>query len=576
MKLNGLYEGESASDRSSPACGTLSYQKAAPVLRLHLAAALLLCSGAAAAISGGEDAPETVITYATVQVNGASGTLVASNLVVTNGHVAAVPLPDMSPRFSRTNGHDPALWHPIPSPGVQVFIGAATMRADLTRRDIFSAPRTQLVMHDVNGGELLSGDQIGLKLRNHFLFVDGGRIGGELRLDGLYNRFGPWQTLRISKRSGSAGSRIRNGDRITLQALDGSYLGAAAGDRFLRADAWTPAVRHEFVAYTLEGRGPLSADPINHGGRVVITTPDVPMRAIQAPYAITANRIATPGFDDIALLELAEAVPSGVARPVPLKLRLEPGEGLNLDAYYLRTPMDFAGYGLMSGRTAPVWRQQAQASGARRETPNPFNDPELASRYSGISSASTQPGDSGGSWFADTPTGRMLVGITQQTGNNFLSPMFRGGYDTLNDSKPDVHAWFSMFLGDHDCTAVTNETGLRRQRGTDIGASTVCRFGAQASPFAVAYPDATRPLPGEDCLAIDPARLFLQRPTAPEGAGINAWVLSQGASRHLQVPGTWQQSYTRGAHLIRYLQSAGLNRICYSNRPNPNLVYFRP
>lgn len=576
MKLYRSNHDASAPSRLLSAAVTMSCRKGLISLRFPLAVALALSAGTATAISGGEDAPDTVLANATVHVNGASGTLVTPSLVVTNGHVAAVPLPDMSPRFSRKNGHDPALWHPIPSPGVQVFIGAATMRADLTRRSIFSAPRTQLVLHDVNGGELLSGDQIGLKLRNHYLFVDGGRVGGELRLDALYNRFGPWQTLRISKRSGSAGSRIHNGDRITLQALDGSYLGAATGDRFLRADAWTPAARHEFVAYTLEGRGPLSADPINHGGRLVITTLESPMRAVQAPYAVSANRIATPGFDDIALLELAEPVPAGVAQPVPLKLRLEPGEGLSLDAYYLRTPMDFAGYGLMSGRVAPVWRQQAQASGARRETPNPLNDPGLATRYSGISSASTQSGDSGGSWFADTPAGRRLVGITQQTGNNFLSPMFRGGYDDMNDSKPDVHAWFSMFLGDHDCTAVASETGLRRQRGIDLGASTVCRFGAQASPFAVAYPDATRSLPGEDCLALDPSRLFLQRPTAPEGAGVNAWVLSEGPARRLQVPGTWQQSYNRGAYLISYLQSQGLNRICFSNRPNPNLVYFRP
>jgi hypothetical protein len=110
-----------------------------------------------------------------------------------------------------------------------------------------------------------------------------------------------------------------------------------------------------------------------------------------------------------------------------------------------------------------------------------------------------------------------------------------------------------------------------RQRAEQIDAAVGCRFGAAGAPFAVACLDLTERLPDEDCLAFDPANLSLRRPDTSEGTGSDAWALVDGGQRMLCIDGSWQQSYDRGSYLISFLQATGTNRICFVNRPKPDL-----
>lgn len=540
-------------------------------------AVLLTFAGTpSAALIGGVDSPDTPVANATVNVNGASGTLVAPDLVVTNGHVTGVPIPPARPAFSRTNAHDVALWHSIPAANpVTVSIGAPA-RVLLTRSNPFTSPRTRWEIHDADGGSLLDGDLIGLKTHGYFAFVNGGRRGGDLRIDAIRNRFAEWQTLTLEKVSGSEGDRIRGGDRIALKARDGSYLAAARRNGPVVADAAVRAARHEFTILTFGGRGAMSNDVINDGGTVAVGSADSGAGFMQAPYRLEGEAIATPGYDDIALVRLAEPVPESLAVPVPMKLRLDAGDAPTIEEFYRRASLRVAGYGLVAGRAPASWRQEAAAGNAVRETPGRDG---LSSRYSARSAGrvDTQPGDSGGSWFVRSPRGLRLVGITQQTGNKFLTPMYRGGMDSDSNSKPDLHAWFSMFMEDDDCVAAAAERGLSREIALRIGARTVCRFGDAGAPFAVAYADAGRSSDGADCRTFDAAGLSLRRPDSPEGAGtdMTTWRLTAGSRQLMGIEGTWQQAYTRAAYLLSFLQRRGMNTICYSNRPDPSLTYFR-
>jgi len=533
--------------------------------------ALLFSAETAQGIVGGSDSPDNAIANATVNVNGASGTLIAPDLVVTNGHVANVDLPASIPPFSRTNQHDPAIWHPLIRGQVNVFIGAPNLRINTTRSNALNSPRTRFTLDDRNGGNLMSGDIIGLKSDGHYLFVDGGAIGGDLRLDRFFERWGPWQALRINKVSGSEGSVIRGGDLVTLQAADGSFIAVERLGGIANANSFTSQQSHQFTVISFEGRGPLSSDPITHGGRLGLASTTAAIGWLQAPFKVIGSAIATPGYDDIALVRLAEPVSANVATPVPMKLRLLPGEAITLNAFYRSVNMSVVGYGLVSGGTAPRIRQQALVGNARRVESHPIS----LYTASETGRAFTQSGDSGGSWFWDSPQGRRLVGITQQTNNNFISPLLRGGRDLEGNSKPDLHAWFSQFTTDDDCVAVNSESGLIRSRGRAVGANIVCRFGDFSSPYAVAYPNATQSVNDEDCLDLNPRNLTLLRPANPEGSGSEDWIVVDGAFRLLAVKGSWQQSYTRGAYLINYIQRTGMNKMCFTNRPNARLTYFR-
>lgn len=134
-------------------------------------AGLVLSHESAMAVVGGQDSPDTPLANATVSVNGASGTLVSNNIVVTNGHVTNVVPPPMSPPFSRTNAHDPGQWHPLRTGQVNVFLGAPNLRMTTTRRDALTSPRTRLTLDDRNRGDFVSGDTIGLTVAGGTIFL---------------------------------------------------------------------------------------------------------------------------------------------------------------------------------------------------------------------------------------------------------------------------------------------------------------------------------------------------------------------------------------------------------------------
>jgi hypothetical protein len=340
------------------------------------------------------------------------------------------------------------------------------------------------------------------------------------------------------------------------------------------AESTARAVRHEFTILTFDGRGALSNDVIEGGATVAIGAASSGVGFMQAPYRTEGAAIAMPGYEDLVLIRLREGVPEAVARPAPIKLRLGPGDPQTIDDFYRHAALTVAGYDLMAGGVEPMRRQQAAAENAVRETAD--SKAGLHTRYSPRSAGgvSTRPADHGGGWFVQTPRGLRLAGITQQSGNRFLTPMYRGGADSTSRSKPDLHAWFSMLLADDDCVAVGEEGGLIRETGVRLGAGAVCRFGDAGAPFAVAYIGAGG-APGAECVTFDPARLSLRRPDAPEGPGSTTWTLVDGSRQLMGIEGTWQQAYVRGAYVISFLQRRGMNRVCVSNTPNSSLTYFR-
>lgn len=535
-------------------------------------AGLVLSHESAMAVVGGQDSPDTPLANATVSVNGASGTLVSNNIVVTNGHVTNVVPPPMSPPFSRTNAHDPGQWHPLRTGQVNVFLGAPNLRMTTTRRDALTSPRTRLTLDDRNRGDFVSGDTIGLTVAGgHYLFVDGGVFGGDLRVDPQFNRYAAWQALRVTKVSGSAGPVIRGGDKVTIATTDGSMLSRNNGDGFVTANNFTAGADAEWTVVSFGPGGPISTEPIRHGAQFGLASSVPDLGYLQAPVKMEATSIATPGFDDIAMVRLAQPVPPALAVPVPMKLRLGAGDGGSLEAFYRSANLRVAGYGLVAGRAGARIRQEAVVGNAVREQDHPIT------RYTarGAGRAITQSGDSGGSFFVETPAGRRLVGITQQENNNFISPLLRGGFDLENNSKPDLHAWFSQFLADDDCVETASESGIVKERGQAIQSARVCRFGGDGKPYAVAYVNAARALPNEDCIGFTASNLTLRRPSSPEGTGSNAWVVMSGNVALLAVEGSWQQSYTRGSYLIDFLRRGAMSKMCFTNRPNPRLVYFR-
>ena len=526
--------------------------------------------------AGASDSPDTPVANATVRVNDGSGTLIAPDLVLTNGHVAQVPIPPARPPFSRTDAHDPARWYAIPNTNtVTVLIGADPGRVVLTTSAPLTSPRTRWEIHDADGGTLLDGDFIGLKTSGHFAFVDGGRRGGEVRIDPLRDRFAEWQVLTLEKVSGSSGATIRGGDHIALKANDGSYLAATQSNGLMVADSTARAARHEFAILTFDERGAHSEDVIEGGGTVAIGAVSPGVGFMQAPYRVEGIAIATPGYDDLAVIRLRERVPDDIARPVPIKLRLGPGDPETIDDFYQRAALTVAGYGLMAGAAEPIRRQQATVGNALRETAG--RTAGLSTKYSAQSAGrvSTQTGAHGGSWFVETPRGLRLAGITHGSNNRFLTPMYRGGSDSAARSKPDLHAWFSMLLADDDCVAADETRGPIRETAMALGARDVCRFGDAGAPFAVAYPGALGNSAGAECVTFDPARLSLRRPDAPEGPGSTTWTLVEGRRPLMRIEGTWQQAYLRGAYLISFLERREMNQACFSKEPNTPLTYFR-
>lgn len=531
---------------------------------LAVALAASVAAHDASAIMNGADSPDTNEENSTVCVNGAtrlqgSGTLIAPDLVVTNGHVAAVPLPPMSPPFASTDAHDPALWHPITgSSPVFVMVGPScqgTITVGAQR-----GTRTRLTISQ--SGPVSNRARIDLTAQGYFASIDGStlRMSSEKLAP---NRSAPSGALfQIVKAAGTPGSDIYGNDRVTLTTADGRYLGVPAGASRVTVDSRERAPHHEFIVRLRDG----SARPLGRGEPFELEIGSGG-QFLQVPFRAEATRIATPGFDDVAILKLATPVPPDVARHARIKLRVDIREATSVRDFYARANMTVLGFGLVNGGARATTRQKGTVGAAAPADP--------PSRYNARSPGpATQLGDSGGSWFIDTPLGRRLVGITQQTSNTFISPMSRGGLDTNRRSKPDLHAWFSMILNDDDCVPAASERGLRRDVADKVGATSICRFGEQGSPYAVAY-DAKRTFFGEACRSFDPKRLTMQRPSRPEGSGADQWVLAEGTASLLPIEGTWQQSYTRGIYLIDYLQRASVTKLCRTALGNPPLTYFR-
>src|SRR5688572_9645485 len=80
---------------------------------------------------------------------------------------------------------------------------------------------------DINGGELLSGDQVRLQTQNRRNFV-GAAGQGLASIDATATQAGANETF-VLRRVDGAGS-VRSGDGVRLQANNGSYVTPRGGD----------------------------------------------------------------------------------------------------------------------------------------------------------------------------------------------------------------------------------------------------------------------------------------------------------------------------------------------------------
>src|SRR5439155_13447741 len=90
---------------------------------------------------------------------------------------------------------------------------------------------------DINGGDLMDGDQIYLQINGFYLEADfGGGFGCNLSNTNQYSS----EVFTVEKRSGAPGSRILNADRITFRTIGNYYLVAIyGGGPDLKADSMT-------------------------------------------------------------------------------------------------------------------------------------------------------------------------------------------------------------------------------------------------------------------------------------------------------------------------------------------------
>jgi len=515
-------------------------------------------------LRGGSPSPDIPRTNAAVNVNGASGTLVAPDIALTNGHVVGVTV-SATPPFSVTNVPYPDRWYPIP-PGNQIRVTFGRLQygrsvVDTMGRGLNS--RTRMVLDDRNGGTLEDGDEIGIKTSNErYLFVRGGADGGRVEIDDLYRRYDAWQRMTIERVDGSG--TVRAFDKVALRAADGSYIASRGRRRasWAQASGSIRGPEHEFTILRVGGPGPL-----RHGDSFGLVAPRVSGGGwMQYPFLVFARQITFPGYDDLVLLRLDTTIPRDVAEPVTV-MTTPPAEEPVMSKFYRDETFSVHGFGQVDGGTAAAGRQQGQFTNAR------LTGPTSVYSASAVTGAGIMCGDSGSGWLWN---GR-LVGVTQRggcgpggfTGGMFISSMSAGGVDPGGLSKPDLTAWYGIHLDIDDCGPVTSWHRSSNPIYGRTGSTEVCRFGG-SDPYAVALFGGSDD--GADCLAIDPAALSLGRPSGTE----TRWLLRQGNRRHLMIPGSWQQSYTRGAYLIDFARRRNLTKMCFDRRPNPGLVYLRP
>lgn len=152
------------------------------------------------------------------------------------------------------------------------------------------------------------------------------------------------------------------------------------------------------------------------------------------------------GYEDIALLRLAEPVPSSVALPIP-PLTRTPG-GVGLDAWLRAQTFEMVGWGGTdaAGAVMPRYRQSATA----RYAAFPLNaDQPNKMRVRGDGCATVIPGDSGGPLLVRYDGLLRIVGEAQgeeSCGGRHTLTLATGGLDTRGDSKPDVASWLETEL----------------------------------------------------------------------------------------------------------------------------------
>ncbi len=78
---------------------------------------------------------------------------------------------------------------------------------------------------DLNGGDLMSGDQVNLQLGNWYVSAE---LGGNDAVNVNRTVASIWETFTIYKQSGSPGSRIMHGDRVAFLTYDGQHYIEAA------------------------------------------------------------------------------------------------------------------------------------------------------------------------------------------------------------------------------------------------------------------------------------------------------------------------------------------------------------
>lgn len=397
-----------------------------------------------AAIDKGKDDPDNATNNAVVWVNGASGTLVAPNLVLTAGHCIKHPNPGSVPVVNG-NWETPGKWYAL-TYEVQVQVGPDPVgKVQANLKGI--GPWEYFKIGGPNRGQPIKNhDKITLQTSTpNRLFYLCAEYGGKTFVVSNRASAADWETFEIY--AAGAGT-VKTVTKIRLLTKGGFFV----------VDPTTGLVRANGLPRTATGRGfpdnsefEISKGPLTPVGGEVKDGDTITLKAPTGKYVganqggggylfqVKATHYCIAGQADIVMLKLEKPVPASMATSMKVATTVPPG--IKWDTAKFR----MVGYGgiINSGGGKHLVRQTGDASHGKLT-------PTVATQMTvkGDGGAVTEPGDSG----SPLIMGESVIGVNQGFNDGSISRYtttfhrggVRGGDGIIS---PDIGAWLNTLLG---------------------------------------------------------------------------------------------------------------------------------
>lgn len=408
-----------------------------------------LSTSSSFAVTNARDDVNTPEANAVVNVDGCTGTLITSTVVLTVGHCVVGhgrnPAPHSYPEVN-DNWEQPGVWYELPFPR---SIGFGNDEAGVNANRNRLGPWEAFTIVDKNGDSLVSGDQVNWRTSGSYYLV--AENNGGTYLAATRTVPSTWETFTVEKIAGSAGSAIRHGDVIAIVYSNGKskwYVTAeGGGGSILNVNrTW----RREWEAFTLERVAGQPGQPVQAGDRIALRAANGQYVTAENggggfTYRVTATHYSIAGWADIALLQLEHPVPLSIARPMTVLTRLPDQARANPTGFWRGQKFQMVGWGVEDIRRR--YRQAANAEQGEYPCQTAFGLNEQMMCPRNRSGARVEPGDSGSPliWI-DSSGWKYVIAAAQgiePSGGRYTATFYSGGYvdQASGNTRPNISAW---------------------------------------------------------------------------------------------------------------------------------------